>query len=465
MVSYSSEGLTAQSIYGERMIFLKKKALKAVASTMVLTFGLSIVPMPALAVSTNIVSETQNKNTLTISQIQDLAVIYNDNAKNLQLQKKQLELQEQTLRNNRHNIENSLNSMDGSGAGESGSATMAANLKALEAQLIAAGKDPSKDSGYIALATLYQSTAMTEQSMAASMQSSFDSAISGIEQLNDSLDDIEDGKTDIEKYSKDLETQMRYTAANLALGIVQMDKGIALMEDQIALTEKAVQIAELQQKLGMNIVTDVETQQAALKEAKKGLEDQQESLSNLKRTLNLLIGRNAGNPLEVVPMQLPVAIDPAPAYTEDLIKKFTDNNYTLKTLERDKSNLKEDGKNSNGELGSDELQKIDYDIEAKDQDIKNQKQSISDDLKALLAKINSDGEAYKVSRQKYVTEKKNFEYTQKKYELGMISELQLRQAELQLKNAEMTNMKNGYTYYLDWQKYYAAEKGVDMSKF
>ena len=56
-------------------------------------------------------AETKDKNTLTISQIQDLAVIYNDNAKNLQLQKKQLELQEQTLRNNRRDIENSINSM------------------------------------------------------------------------------------------------------------------------------------------------------------------------------------------------------------------------------------------------------------------------------------------------------------------------------------------------------------------
>lgn len=80
----------------------------------------------------------------------------------------------------------------------------------------------------------------------------------------------------------------------------------------------------------------------------------------------------------------------------------------------------------------------------------------------MLAKINSDGEAYKVSRQKYVTEKKNFEYTQKKYELGMISEMQLRQAELALAQAELTNMQNGYQFYLDWQKYYAAEKGVDV---
>ena len=437
-----------------------------IASTVMLAFGMTVVPLPALAVSSNIVAETKDKNTLTISQIQDLAVIYNDNAKNLQLQKKQLELQEQTLRNNRRDIENSINSMGGSSNGNNELAIMEQTIASLKQQLQKPDLSESDrsllQSQLTALTLQYESAIMTQGSMAASMQSSLDSAISGIEQLNDSLDSIENGKDDLNKYTKDLETQMRYTAANLSLGIVQMDKGIELLEDQIALTEQSVKIAELQQKLGMNISTDVEKQQAALKEAKKGLEDQKESLSNLKRTLNLLIGRNAGNPLEVVPMNLPVAIDPAPAYTEKLIKQFTDNNYTLKTLERDKADLKEDGKNSNGELGSDELKKIDYDIEAKDQSIKDQKQAISDDL---IAKINSDGEAYQVSRQKYITEKKNFEYTQKKYELGMISSIQLQQAELQLKQAEMTNMSNGYTYYLDWQKYYAAEKGVDMSKF
>lgn len=468
MLSYSLEGLTAQSIF-ERMISLKKKTLKMIASTVMLAFGITVVPLPALAVSSNIVAETKDKNTLTISQIQDLAVIYNDSAKNLQLQKKQLELQEQTLRNNRRDIENSINSMGSAGSGNDGLAVMAQTIASLKAQLqdpnLSESEKSMLQSQLTALTFQYESAVMTQESMAASMQSSLDSAISDIEQLNDSLDTIENGKDDLNKYTKDLETQMRYTAANLALGIVQMDKGIELLEDQIALTEQSVKIAELQQKLGMNISIDVEKQQAALKEAQKGLEDQKESLSNLKRTLNLLIGRNAGNPLEVVPMNLPVAIDPAPAYSEKLIKQFTDNNYTLKTLERDKAELKEDGKNSNGDLGSDELKKIDYDIEAKNQDIKDQKQAISDDLKALLAKINSDGEAYQVSRQKYVTEKKNFEYAQKKYELGMISSIQLQQAELQLKQAEMTNMSNGYTYYLDWQKYYAAEKGVDMSKF
>lgn len=441
---------------------MKKKTLKAVASTMVLTFGLSVVPMPAHAVSTNIVSETQNKNTLTISQIQDLAVIYNDNAQKLQLSMKQIDLGEQMARNERHSIENSINSMGGSSnMSGSSSAEIQAKIEDLvETKYNGDIEKAKEDIDYKLLMRDLQSAIAAEQSMAASMQSGLDSALAGIDQINDSLDDLKNNKDDLNKAMKDLETQMRYTAASLSLSAVQLEKSIAFLEDQITLADKSVQIAELQQKLGMNIVTDVEAQQANKKEAEKNLEDMKENLSTVKRNINILIGRNAGNPLEIVPMNLPVAIDPAPAYTEALIDKFVDNNYTLKTLERDKADLKD---SVDSDMGSDERQNVDYKVEAKDQEIENQEQAIENNLKAMLAKINSDGEAYKVSRQKYVTEKKNFEFTQKKYELGMISELQLRQAELSLKNAEMTNMQNGYQYYLDWQKYYAAEKGVDVS--
>lgn len=440
---------------------MKKKTLKAVASTMVLTFGLSVVPMPAHAVSTNIVSETQNKNTLTISQIQDLAVIYNDNAQKLQLSMKQIDLGEQMARNERHSIENSINSMGGSSMGDSSSAAIQEEIRKLVSDKYNGNLETAKeDSEYKYLMLKLENAIAMEQSMAASVQSGLDSALAGIDQINDSLDSLKNDKDDLNKAMKDLETQMRYTAASLSLSAVQLEKSIAFLEDQITLADKSVQIAELQQKLGMNIVTDVEAQQANKKEAEKNLEDMKENLSTVKRNINILIGRNAGNPLEIVPMNLPVAIDPAPAYTEALIDKFVDNNYTLKTLERDKADLKD---SVDSDMGSDERQNVDYKVEAKDQEIENQEQAIENNLKAMLAKINSDGEAYKVSRQKYVTEKKNFEFTQKKYELGMISELQLRQAELSLKNAEMTNMQNGYQYYLDWQKYYAAEKGVDVS--
>ena len=50
---------------------------------------------------------------------------------------------------------------------------------------------------------------------------------------------------------------------------------------------------------------------------------------------------------------------------------------------------------------------------AKDMEIDNKRQAVQANLKAMIAKINSDGQAYNVSRQKYVTEKKNFEFAQK----------------------------------------------------
>ena len=442
---------------------MKKKTLKTVAAATVLTLGLSVMPAPAYAVSTNIVAETKNVNTLTISQIQDLAVIYNDTKQSLMLKQKQLELQAQMMRNERRSIENQISSM-GDSSSTGGSKEISEKLGLLKAQL-AQESDADKRTALIAQITSLEmqlpSVLATEQSMAAQMQSGLDSALAGIEQINDGLDSIAEGKDDLDKAMKDLEKQMRYTSAALALNVVQLDKSIELMEDNAALLERSVKIAELQQKLGMTTAVNVASTQTSLVELKKSIADQQETMDNLKRSINILIGRSANSELEVVPMNLPVAIEAAPAYTPQLVKKFLDNDYSLKTMERDKTNLKDSVKD---DMGSDEKQEIDYNVMAKDMEIDNKRQAVQDNLKAMIAKINSDGQAYNVSRQKYVTEKKNFEFAQKKYELGMISEIALRQAEATLKQAEMTNMVNGYAYYLDWQKYYLAEKGVDVSQ-
>jgi len=451
----------------ERMIVLNKNTLKTVAAATVLTFGLSVVPVPAYAVSTNIVAETKDVNTLTISQIQDLAVIYNDTKQSLLLKQKQLDLQAQMLRNDRRTIENQINSMDASGM-EGGSAQIGGALYGITEQLKAMEQIPNYESNpayaalkaqEAALQIQYGSAVATEQSMAMQMQSSLDSAIAGIEQINDGLDDLEQGKEDLNDAMDDLEKQMRYAAANLSLNAVQLEKGIELMEDNAALLERSVQIAELQQKLGMNISTDVSSAEASLAELKKDIADQEDTLDTLKRSINILIGRSANSPLEIVPMNLPIAIETAPEYTPQLVSKFLEVNGTLETLNRDRTDLKDSVKD---DMGSDEKQEIDYNVMAKDMEIDNQRQAVQDDLKAMLAKINSNAAAYKVSRQKLVTEQKNFEFAQKKYELGMISELTLRQAEAALKQAELTNMQNGYQYYIDWQKYYLAEKGIEV---
>ncbi len=450
--------------YFERMIVLNKKTLKTVAAATVLTFGLSVVPAPAYAVSTNIVAETKDVNTLTISQIQDLAVIYNDTKQSLLLKQKQLDLQAQMLRNNRRNIESQINSMDTDDMlGQMIPGTP--SVKELQQQLAEeeAKGDAADQAKIIQLKTqieaLKGANDIVGNLTASSMQANLDSALDGIEQINDTLDSIDEGKEDLNDAMDDLEKQMRYAAANLSLNAVQLDKAIELMEDNAALLERSVQIAELQQKLGMNISTDVSSAQASLAELKKTIADQEDTLDTLKRSINILIGRSANSPLEIVPMNLPIAIESAPEYTPQLVSKFLEVDSSLEALNRDRTDLKDSVED---DMGSDEKQDIDYQVMAKDMEIDNQRQAVQDDLKAMLAKINSNAAAYKVSRQKYVTEQKNFEFAQKKYELGMISELTLCQAEAALKQAELTNMQNGYQYYIDWQKYYLAEKGIEV---
>ncbi|MBR2627667.1 MAG: TolC family protein [Peptococcaceae bacterium] len=443
---------------------MNKKTLKTVAAATVLTFGLSVVPAPAYAVSTNIVAETKDVNTLTISQIQDLAVIYNDTKQSLLLKQKQLDLQAQMLRNNRRNIETQINSMDTDNMlGQMIPGTP--SVKELQQQLAAEeAKGDAADQAKIIqlkaqIEALKGANDIVGSLTASSMQANLDSALDSIEQINDALDSIDEGKEDLNDAMGDLEKQMRYAAANLSLNAVQLDKAIELMEDNAALLERSVQIAELQQKLGMNISTDVSSAQASLAELKKTIADQEDTLDTLKRSINILIGRSANSPLEIVPMNLPIAIESAPEYTPQLVSKFLEVDSSLETLNRDRTDLKDSVKD---DMGSDEKQDIDYQVMAKDMEIDNQRQAVQDDLKAMLAKINSNAAAYKVSRQKYVTEQKNFEFAQKKYELGMISELTLRQAEAALKQAELTNMQNGYQYYIDWQKYYLAEKGIEV---
>ncbi len=461
MLSYSQRKIDRLVNIFERMIVLNKKTLKTVAAATVLTLGLSVMPAPAYAVSTNIVAETKDVKTLTVSQIQDLAAIYNDTKQSLLLKQKQLELQAQMLRNDRRTIENQINSMGSSGSADAGAGLMAMEqtIAGLKKAVAENPENMALTSQLAALTMQYESAKATQNSMAAQMQSSLDSALAGIEQLNDALDDLDQGKDDLNKAMKDLEKQMRYSAAMLSLEVIKLDKQNEVLEGQAALLERSVQIAELQQKLGMNIATDVSSAQASLAELEKSMVDLKDAQDGMKRSINIMIGRSANSELEIVPMSLPIAIESAPAYTPQLVSKFIDINGALDTLERDRVDLKDSVKDN---MGSDEKQQIDYDVMAKDMEIDTKRQDIQDELKTLLAKINSNAAAYKVSRQKYVTEQKNFEFAQKKYELGMISELALRQAEAALKQAEYTNIQNGYQYYIDWQKYYLKEKGIEV---
>ena len=416
---------------------MNKKTLKTTAVATVFAFGMSIMPVPAYAVSTNIVAETEGKNTLTLSQIQDLAVIYNDTVDSLELSIKQLENQEMMTRNQKRDAQNSLDDLD-------------TETRAPE---------DINENGKIDEWEQELSDEMNSASNSAS-DLMYEQTLSQVDQINDALEQMAEGKEDLQDALKDLEHIMRYTSAQLALSIVQLTDSVALIEDQIALIDKSIAVYELQEKLGMATTINVDTQRTSKLEAQNQLRDTQEQLDNLKRSLNQLIGRPVNNELNVVPMELSGVIEPAPAFTQELINEFVKVNPDMITLQEERQDLKDSVKS---DMGSDEKQDIEYQIQAKDMELKKQRQTAEDDLKAMIATMNKNATNYRISKDKLATEQKNFAIAQKKFELGMISQMQLMQNELTLAQAELTNLSNGYQHYFDWQQYKLARQGIALN--
>ena len=419
------------------------------------------MPAPAYAVSTNIVAETKNVNTLTISQIQDLAVIYNDTVDTLELSMKQIELQEQMTRNQKRKAQNSLNDLDvDMSAAEAGLAQMKMALDAMKPLIESGQATPEQQLDYMLLQSEYQSNASNVLSMNQQLDSAFDQTMDAINQLNDALDTMAENKKDLEQTMKELEQIMRYTSAKMALSIVQLEDTVKLLESQLAMVDKSIQVFELQQKLGMTTSLNVDTQKTSKVELENTLNTTKEQLEDLKRSLNVLIGRNAATPLEVVPMKLSGVITPAPQFTPELVNKFVEVNPKMETLLDERQNLKDSVKK---DMGSDEKQQIDYQIQAKDQELKRQRQTAENELKSRIATINSNAVNYRVSKEKLAAEQKNYDIALKKFELGMISQMQLLQAEATLAQAELTNLGNGYQHYFDWLEYNLAKQGIDLN--
>jgi len=437
---------------------LNKKTIKTVAAATVFAFGVSVIPAPAYAVPTNIVAATEGKNTLTLTEIQELAVIYNDTVDSLELSIKQLENQETMVESQRDDARDSLNSIDfSSGTEDDSFSTM---IKDLETERDKAEDEEEKTRIQNRIDALKdaQNSANAASNAAADMM--FDQTLSQIQQLDDALEQLAEGKEDLQDAIEDLAHIMRYTSSQLALSIVQLTDSAELMEKQVELLDKSIAIYELQEKLGMATTINVDTQRTSKVEAENQLRDTMEQIDNLKRSLNQLIGRPANNELNVVPMKLAGVIDPAPKFTQELIDEFVEIDPDVVALLEERQDLKDSVKSG---MGSDEKQDIEYQIQAKDLELKKQRQAAEDDLKAMIATMNKNAVNYRVSMEKLATEQKNFEIAQKKYELGMISQLQLMQNEMALAQAELTNLSNGYQHYFDWQQFKLARQGIALT--
>lgn len=441
---------------------------KQIASCLMLSFGMMIA-QPVLAADT-VTAVTETKpNTYTLAQIQNLAVQKNATKKQLDLQWKLLEENRMTIANSISGIDDSIYAMANSGAdmGGSGSAEgeqIRALISALQRE-DPDGKNPSTQAQIMLLQGQLAQIEGAASSMVSSLQSSIDSLQSSKESLETNLTTVKNNQKDLERSKEELDTQMRYLATNLVLQALEMEQNIKLLEKNYELALKMEELEKLKSSLGMSVELDISTKMLEASQVASKLQQAQDGLTVIKRQINDLIGRPLNAELNVAPVELTTNITPAPLYSQKLVDEITKNNYKIKTLNRDIGDYRTEAENlrSHGNSDSNKYNVIDRNIDLKNLEIQTSKTTIANNVKNQLDKIDSTGRAYKEAQINYDKEKKNYEYTKQRYDLGMISPLEFESAELALLQAEIQNMTAGYEHYLANEQFKAMQKGITLS--
>lgn len=297
--------------------------------------------------------------------------------------------------------------------------------------------------------------------MASAMEDMTDSiADSKRDELEDQQQDLKNKKQDLNKTQEDWNNQALLVSQLLVEKTVQIESGIRLLEEKQQLLERVYQITEKKAALGLSIDVDLKQAKLTVQQNSKDIQDAKDGLILIKRQLNDLMGRPIDDTLEVIAPDRTRVIEYAPEYSEELLKEATDNNYQLRTLQRDYQQAEKKTKDSTLYSGQIKAHEVDMDIAKVS--VETQKTNIANDLKKKLDSINKAAAAYQLQKDTTEKAKIQWEQQQKSAKLGLISSVEIQGLQLQFEQNDLALMQAAYDYDLAWEEYRLLMKGTSL---
>lgn len=427
----------------------------------------------------------QKENTYTLAQIIQQIGQHNRIGQQYKLNLDLLEESHTKAKNTRKDVQSTLNSVydketdayNSLGTVGQNQATVQQGIQTVQ-QLIAAehpGATQAQlqqllltDSRYLALQA--QMTALT--GMESQLNSGISTAEDAIEQLWDGLDEvdttlrtIENKQDDVTKSQADWEEEVKLITNLLVRKTITMEHTQDLLEQKAALLQKQYAVAVKQEEVGLSVPVNTKDIQLSIEETATQLEQVKDGVQLLKRQLNDMMGRSLDAALHIEPVAEPGYVSIAPSYSADLLKQARENDYTLKTLQRDIDNYKEDAQDlkDEGKFESDTLKIYDLNIELSKISIQNEETALDNDLKKLIDAVKVAGQTYQEKLDAYQNAGVKYQQTEKYAEVGLISPLAFQAAGLEYEQAALTRQQAAYDYALAKLEYEAFLKGVDLS--
>ena len=190
--------------------------------------------------------------------------------------------------------------------------------------------------------------------------------------------------------------------------------------------EESLKAAKVQLSLGMTTKLNVAETEKSITELKNNLADLQNQVAAMKGEINKMLGRSADAELTFGKLPSPDLDYVKKIKLEDDAKTAVKNSYTIQYKEKELEYLKAHG--------SGDRRVDNNDRKMKKNEIDSETESVKTSLKQQYNTIVKQENALNIEKQKLATEQTKLEQTQKKYNLGRASGMELKTQ----KNAVMT---------------------------
>ncbi|KJS20219.1 MAG: hypothetical protein VR72_15385 [Clostridiaceae bacterium BRH_c20a] len=264
----------------------------------------------------------------------------------------------------------------------------------------------------------------------------------------------EDSKASKEKSEKQLDYQVEQMYTSI---LVQEDKMIS-MHKELDYKYNLLNIERKKLKLGNSTQEKVDKLAVDTSNFNKSIVEANNSLKNLKGKLNDLLGRDYDVGLKLVPFSVNEVVV-IPVYN-NLLPLATQNYDKLSQLEK---NIEERKKDLDDDAVKDTAYQSDLikiEIKKLELQIEDEKIKLKETINNLITDMNIKQKNYQLAKIDWENTQKNYERSQKRFGLGLISKLELLQSELDYLAGKNKYMSIGYDFSLAQNNLELVKQGI-----
>jgi hypothetical protein len=281
------------------------------------------------------------------------------------------------------------------------------------------------------------------------------------EQLEDALREAENANDDMIRLKNDTEKIIAYNVEQLYANILKMENELELVNKTYELNNTLLNVEKLKDNLGMSTPEDVKKVAITVSDNYKSIKYLKEQIELLRWQLNDLIGFEHNAELELVPFNVSISYDNI--NYDKLLTKLKDNYSVLIQKERNLKDRKDDLNDDDLDQDEYEYDLVQVDIKKKQLDLEDEKMKLKTTVKNLIADLEAKKKKYQLSQIKMQNSYKTYEWDKTKFNLGMISAIQLKTSEISYLKAKNENLKAAYDYLDAKRKIELAEQGILIS--